>query len=75
MTNRIICCVVLFFGINQAWQGGQSEVRVQLSDRIILSPFAAKRLLLLLQNAVTQYEKRFGTLDLATQTEPTGAPN
>src|SRR5205814_6852468 len=33
--------VVLVFGINQAWERGQNEVQVQLTDRIILSPFAA----------------------------------
>ena len=56
--------VVLVFGVNQAWQGTESEVKVQLTDRVILSPFAAKRLQLLLQNVMGQYEKRFGSLDL-----------
>ena len=56
--------VVLMFGVNQAWQGNEREVKVQLTDRIILSPFAAKRLCLLLENVVGQYEQRFGALDL-----------
>jgi hypothetical protein len=56
--------VVLVFGINQAWERGQAEVRVQLTDRIILSPFAAKRLSLLLTNVVREYETRFGVLNL-----------
>ena len=56
--------VVLVFGVNQAWQGTENEVRVQLTDRVILSPFAAKRLQLLLQNVMGQYEQRFGSLDL-----------
>lgn len=54
--------VVLMFGINQAWQTGQKEVVVQLTDRVILSPFAAKRLAGLLTNLVKQYEARFGAL-------------
>jgi hypothetical protein len=54
--------VVLLFGMNQAWQNGQKEVTVQLTDRIILSPFAAKRLVGLLANVVKEYESRFGTL-------------
>jgi Protein of unknown function (DUF3467) len=54
--------VVLVFGMNQAWQGGQKEVAVQLTDRIILSPFAAKRLVTLLSNVVREYENRFGEL-------------
>ena len=56
--------VVLLFGINQAWHGGQQEVTVQLTDRIILTPFAAKRLSMLLANVVGEYEKRFGPLSL-----------
>lgn len=55
---------VLMFGMNQAWQAGQKEVTVQLSDRIILSPYAAKRLSLLLTNLVKQHEERFGPLPL-----------
>ena len=54
--------VVLLFGVNQAWHAGQREIPVQLSDRIILSPFAAKRLSLLLGNVLKEYENRFGAL-------------
>ena len=61
--------VVLLFGLNNAWQAGQSEVTIQLSDRLILSPFAAKRLSLLLDNVLKQYEARFGTLNLETRAQ------
>ena len=56
--------VVLMFGVNQAWHGGQKEVTIQLTDRIILSPHAAKRLSLLLGNLVKQHEDRFGALNI-----------
>src|SRR5690349_21907614 len=56
--------VVLLFGINQAWHAGQREVTVQLTDRIILSPFAAKRLALLLGNLLREHESRFGPLPI-----------
>ncbi len=56
--------VVLMFGVNQAWQAGQKEVTIQLTDRIILSPYAAKRLAILLSNIVRQHEVRFGQLGL-----------
>ena len=55
--------VVVLFGTNQAWKGVEAEVRVQLSDRIIMSPFAAKRLAQLLGSVVQQYESRFGSLE------------
>ena len=56
--------VVLVFGINHAWERGQSEVQVSLTDRVILSPFAAKRLATLLANVIREYESRFGALNL-----------
>ena len=55
--------VTLLFGTNQAWRAGQKEVGIELTDRVIVSPFAAKRLSLLLSGVVAEYEKRFGTLD------------
>jgi hypothetical protein len=57
--------VSLFFGTNQTWNvDSRREVTVQLSERIILSPFAAKRLWVLLGTVLKQYENRFGTLNL-----------
>ena len=56
--------VVMLFGINQAWNRGQTEVSIQLTDRIIISPYAAKRLVMLLDGVVKEYEKRFGTLNV-----------
>ena len=56
--------VTLLFGTNQTWGGDQNEFSVRLTERLILSPFAAKRLLLLLDNVVTQYENRFGSLGI-----------
>ena len=55
--------VTLLFGTNQAWRSGQKEVGIELTDRVIVSPFAAKRLSVLLSGVVAEYEKRFGTLD------------
>jgi len=56
--------VVMLFGVNQAWNRGQKEVTIQLTDRIIVSPYAAKRLQMLLDGVVKEYEKRFGTLNV-----------
>jgi hypothetical protein len=54
--------VVLLFGINQAWHAGQQEIPIQLSNRIIISPHVAKRLAILLDNILRDYEARFGAL-------------
>jgi hypothetical protein len=56
--------VVMLFGMNQAWNRGQAEVRIQLTDRIVISPYAAKRLSMLLAGVVKEYENRFGTLNI-----------
>ena len=54
--------VVVLFGTNQAWKGTEEEVTVHLSDRVILSPFAAKRLQQLLSRLIGEYESRYGEL-------------
>jgi hypothetical protein len=55
--------VTLFFGITHpSQQGDQPGATVQLNERVILSPFAAKRLAALLGRVVEQYEARFGSL-------------
>ncbi|BAN68244.1 DUF3467 domain-containing protein [endosymbiont of unidentified scaly snail isolate Monju] len=56
--------VTLLFGTNQTWHTGQQQVTIRLSDRVILNPYAAKRLSLLLQRVVEDYESRFGTLEV-----------
>jgi len=63
--------IVLLFGMNQAWHAGQKEVKVQLTDRIVLSPFAAKRLSLLLNGVLQDYERRYGVLQVGS---PQAAP-
>lgn len=54
--------VTLLFGTNKAWRSGQKEVAIELSDRVIISPYAAKRLSALLSGVVAEYENRFGAL-------------
>ena len=54
--------IMLLFGANQAWQGGQKEIRVLLSDRVVLNPFAAKRLYRMLEQGLKEYESRYGEM-------------
>ena len=54
--------IVMLFGMNQAWHSGQKEVTIQLADRVVMSPFAAKRLATLLDNVMKDYEKKFGEI-------------
>jgi hypothetical protein len=66
--------VVMLFGVNQAWNRGQKEVTIQLTDRIIVSPFAAKRLSVLLGAVVKEYENRFGALNIDMPGGGAGGP-
>ncbi len=45
----------------------QPTERTPLTDRVVLSPFAAKRLSLLLNAVVADYEKKFGQLEIGVQ--------
>ena len=54
--------VTLLFGTNQAWRPAQRDLTVQLSNRVVLSPFAAKRLALLLDATLKRYEASFGEI-------------
>ncbi len=63
--------VVLNFGVNKAWERGAQEVEVELTNRLILSPFAAKRLARMLERLMGEYESRYGKLDVDVAT-PTG---
>lgn len=56
--------IMLLFGANQAWNADQKEVKVKLSNRIVLNPYAAKRLQQLLEIGLKEYEARYGELKL-----------
>lgn len=63
--------VTLFFGTNQTWNVPQSkEIEILLSERIILNPHAAKRLWALLSGVLSQYEKRYGPINLGLGKNP-----
>jgi hypothetical protein len=57
----------LLFGTHQNWRGNASdtkEVEVDLSKRIVMSPFAAKRLLSILAGSIKAYEDQFGKIEI-----------
>ncbi len=57
--------LTLLFGMNQTWNVAQTkELTVQLSNRIVLTPYAAKRLLTLLSGRMRDYEARVGPITL-----------
>jgi len=60
--------VSIFFGTNQTWKlSDDQQLNVDLSDRLILNPHAAKRLTILMGGIIKEYEKRFGELSIDGQ--------
>ena len=56
--------IVLRFGMNHEWHSGEKEVTIQLTSRIVMSPYAAKRLSILLNNVIEDYESKYGLLPI-----------
>lgn len=56
--------IMVLFGANQAWQSDTKEVKIALSNRIVLNPYAAKRLMTMLEIGLREYETRYGELKL-----------
>lgn len=54
----------LLFGLHQNWNGlpEDGQLKVKLTNRMVLNPHAAKRLSIMLTQALTVYEKRFGEI-------------
>jgi len=66
-TNGLTNEVILDFGLNMpvpAQADGQQEIVFQITDRIILNYYSAKRLTLTLGQLVRRHEERFGELEL-----------
>ena len=56
----------LLFGTHQHWRGTKEEttsVDVKLANRVVMSPFAAKRLALILSQSIAAYEDQFGKIE------------
>ena len=56
--------MVIDFGVYHPWERKSGMGRVQLTNRIVLSPYAVKRLSLMLNALTQEYELRYGKLDL-----------
>ena len=54
--------MTFLFGTNQTLYSGQEEVKVELSNRIVINPLRAKAFAAMLNSVLTEYEKRYGEL-------------
>jgi hypothetical protein len=54
--------VMLLFGTSRAWTQVTDELTVDLAERVILNPMAAKRLMIMLQRSIEEYERNYAPL-------------
>jgi hypothetical protein len=55
--------VELFFGTHRSWNlANAGDLKVDLTNRMILTPYAAKRLNTILTQVLSEYEARHGVL-------------
>jgi Protein of unknown function (DUF3467) len=54
--------VVISFGLDKTWDGSKGQREIDIGHRIVLSPFAAKRLAQMMEEFVQSYEKKYGAL-------------
>lgn len=58
------------FGTHRNWHQAKTDLVIDLSQRIIVSPQSAKRLLKLLEASVEKYENTYGEIELTRTSTP-----
>lgn len=66
--------IMMLLGLNQAWNMGQEKVNVDIAERVVMTPYTAKRLAIMLAATLKAYEAKFGQIDIGVQTGATKAP-
>ena len=59
--------IMMLLGLNQAWNMEQSKVNVEIAERVVMTPYTAKRLAIMLAATLKAYEARFGQIDIGVQ--------
>lgn len=55
--------VVINFGVNESWDMGHEKLLVMLQHRVVMSPYAAKRLRDMMNRLIDEHETKYGKLD------------
>lgn len=63
--------IMMLLGLNQAWNMEQSKVNVEIAERVVMTPYTAKRLAIMLGATLKAYEAKFGTIDIGVPTKKT----
>lgn len=66
--------VAFIFGVNLGKRQGEDQIKIDLSDRILLTPHAAKRFQMMLNSVIEKHEAKFGHIQ-AIETPPPPPPD
>lgn len=61
--------IMMLLGLNQAWNMEQSKVNVEIAERVVMTPYTAKRLAIMLGATLKAYEAKFGAIDIGVPTK------
>jgi hypothetical protein len=56
--------VMVLLGVNRAWKMNQEKVDVDLAERVVMTPFTAKRLAIMLGATLKAYEAKYGKIEI-----------
>ena len=59
--------LMILLGLNQAWNNKQEKVQVDIAERVVMTPYTAKRLAIMLAATLKAYEAKFGQIDIGLQ--------
>lgn len=55
---------MVLLGLNRAWKMNQGKVDVDLAERVVMTPYTAKRLAIMLGATLKAYEAKYGRIDI-----------
>lgn len=61
--------IMMLLGLNQAWNMELSKVNVEIAERVVMTPYTAKRLAIMLGATLKAYEAKFGAIDIGVPTK------
>ena len=56
--------VMMLLGVNRSWKMNQGKVDVDIAERVVMTPFTAKRFAIMLGATLKAYEAKYGKIDI-----------
>lgn len=56
--------VMVLMGVNRVWKMNQDKVSVDIAERVVMTPFTAKRLAIMLGATLKAYEAKYGKIEI-----------